>query len=143
MSLDKAVQKVIERMKNDAEKTGGDVGVSLSHYASMLEVALEAAQGDYGVPAHVPSHREQIEKAKQEMRAQKNRTDAEEGLGGRVILARGGQSDGVYLPLEGGLPPDGAHTLIAGEVYTYSQKENLWVYDREETVKYHQGELAS
>jgi hypothetical protein len=96
----------------------------LGAFAAQLRIAVKAAEGPAPAPTlpqqtYVPSHREMIERAKEEFRKKRaggSPQPTPESEGGRMAEVLDGPSGGVMVAVDGGMPV-GARMFVAGEVY--------------------------
>jgi hypothetical protein len=146
VALSDAVLAIVE----DMEKTVQTVPVSpekvweiiIRSWTQQLRIAIKASAGsekNLGLGTLLnpqAQHQAMIEKAREEFRGSKKRTEAEEGLGMVMTELVGFPvMDGV--PTSIAIPPDtpfGAKTSINGMVFVYGEDRKLH-FSREETEK--------
>lgn len=145
MSLSEAVLTVVEAMEAEAgekwpcESGSFDVAVmrvaalqkALKSYARELRVAVKASAGSAAPPttgwgsliSPQAQHAQMIDLAREEFRKHKQRGEAEEGMDGKMVMARGGPCDGTMVNVPNDVTPK-MRSIIAGGVYEYGE-DNL------------------
>lgn len=150
MSLRDAVKEIADGMQKELEDMKGDgleptvvfvlKGV-LGSKIDLLRTALKASEGEEGRGKPVAEGTAEIlkqimQKNEEKIKEGKRAAQQEELSGESFALCRGGVSDGTMIPVSGN-PPEGAKTLLTGQVYVFHLSERQWVYSQEETEKYH------
>ena len=132
MSLRKAVEKIMERMRAHMDE-------KMDLYADMLETALEASEGEdqrqllttkeQGFQLD-PQVKDNLEKDRLR-RAQRDGEFLDQGE--QAMLCVGGPADGDHFPMPGSMPEGTGKCEIAGGVYVRQGMELH--YSEEETEK--------
>ena len=131
MSLHKAIEGIVGRMKQTLEKNGDwwirESKREAETWILLLETALSASSDNapQSQVKEATTHRERIEQAKKEMREARERLPNEEGP---VIMVpcEGGEADGMIVPLKRDAP-NGCNVAVAGWIYVYDAKERKLV----------------
>jgi len=138
MSLRDAVADVAAAMEEEAvaRVLSSDAGRMLDTFARMLRLALKAAGDDppprqaYGGISAAEQHRNEIEKARQQLRREKELGEGQAELDGRMVSCVGGPADGVLtkIPCE---PPAGGsrYCFVAGARYRLRDDGKELIYD--------------
>lgn len=143
MSLRDAVQEIVEEMGREifSSNVSSNIVNMFDGYKKQLRMALKASEGEtLTTPFFRPvneEHREILQREQQAVELGQRAARAEEGIGETVYLCCGGTNDGVMVPMEG-LPPEGAKTLISGQVYLFNRYGKVWQYSADETKKFHE-----
>jgi hypothetical protein len=131
--------ELADEMDNEARgwlKANGDpsdMSNLLNGYAKQIRMLVKASGPELPDPTrlyHTEAGRQPTEAAREYKRM------------GEVIEAHsenmhqfvGGPMEG-WMPLSGDYPP-GAKTLLSGSVYIRREKENIWDFSEEQTIKY-------
>ena len=152
MALDEAVLEIAEQMLAEAKDLETDAATAytrstLKGYARQLKSIVKAAEGTEKEQTHaLPNpfamdagfqHFTMVEQAKEALRLEKKKSQAEEKIGvnaaGNLVLCEGGKSDGIMTPIEPEMPV-GARTMLDGEVYEFKD-DGKFHFDEEITKK--------
>ncbi len=154
MSLSEAVLVVVEAMEAEAVEpcehaAPAEVEIlrrALKSYARELRVAIKASAGATASPPTNPfglaagwvspqaQHAQAIDQAREEFRKHKQRGDAEEGLDGKMVEARGGPCEGTFVNVPSDVTP-GMKSLIAGGVYQFGEDNILHYLPQDSNAK--------
>lgn len=126
MSLSEAVVEIVKDMEDASAGHDAVAASFVERWVYALKMAVRASSGvkayaDGKIPVE-PSPDPRLvgiaERAAKRLEDRKKEATVEEAFSG-VAVCVGGASDGTMVPADG--MPDGAHTLIGGEVYTLRQ----------------------
>lgn len=146
--LSEAILEIVEGMEKDAsmhhEPT---ISMLITSYAKQLRVAVKASSGNQIANPLVNNpmalnpaaqHALEIEKARSEFKGKvqsidKPNPELEAIHDGRMIVCKGGKSDGDTINMPADIPK-GAKTFVGGEVYILSA-DGMLVFSQSETNK--------
>ncbi len=146
-----ALTAIAQQMMDDAtEWAKGELDIiprDLRNFARQIETLLKMSKPTEPfrpIPAEVQHHIE-IEKARAEIRAQKNggmkasdfmpKADIEEEAVGQMVMLRGGTNHSMSVPSAKPTDPPGTHAVFGDDVYTLAVDKNF-DFNEEETSKY-------